>query len=39
VQLIERGSIRFKGAVQVLEGFEPAPALLGEQDSELRRVL
>src|SRR5262245_16875681 len=36
---IEPRSISFKGAVQALEAFQPAIALLGEHDLELRRVL
>ena len=36
---LEPRSISFKGAVQALEAFQPALALLGEYNLELRRVL
>lgn len=36
---LEPRSISFKGAVQTLEAFQPAMALLGEHDLEFRRVL
>jgi hypothetical protein len=36
---VEPRSISFKGAVQTLEAFQPALALLGEHDLELRRAL
>ncbi len=36
---LEPRSISFKGAVQALEAFQPALALLGERDAELRGVL
>jgi hypothetical protein len=36
---LEPRSISFKGAVQVLEAFQPALALLGERDPALRRAL
>jgi hypothetical protein len=36
---IEPRSISFKGAIQALEAFQPALALLGEDDLELREAL
>ena len=36
---LEPRSISFKGAVQTLEAFQPALALLGEHDLEFRRAL
>jgi len=36
---VEPRSLSFKGAVQTLEAFQPALALLGEHDLELRRQL
>jgi hypothetical protein len=36
---VEPRAISFKGAVQTLEAFQPALALLGEQNLELRRAL
>src|SRR5205807_10128578 len=36
---LEPRSISFKGAIQTLEAFRPAIALLGEHDLEFRKVL